>query len=325
MKVKAIVVSKPGGPEALQLQDRELPEPGPGQVRVRLKAIGVNFVDVYHREGRYPIPPPFTPGSEGAGVVEALGPDVEGVKVGERVAYAMELGAYAEAANVHVWRLIPIPDGLELEKAAAVLLQGMTAQFLVSQTYAVQRGDAVLVHAAAGGVGLWLCALAKERGATVLGTVGSEEKAAHAKTVGADHAILYRTQDVATEVARLTKGEKCAAVYDGVGKDTFAGSLDSLRRRGVLALYGMASGPVPPFDLSQLAQKGSLFVTRPSLRDYAFDRASTLALGKPVLQGVRDGRYALHIDRALPLAEVAQAHELLEGRATRGKLILTVG
>ncbi|MBS2028366.1 MAG: quinone oxidoreductase [Deltaproteobacteria bacterium] len=324
MNVKAIVVNNPGGPEALELRDRELPEPAPGQVRVRLRAIGVNYVDVYHREGRYPIPPPFTPGSEGAGVVEALGPNVEGVKVGDKVAYAMELGAYAEAANVHAWRLVPLPDGLEFEKAAAALLQGMTAKFLVDQTYPVQRGDFVLVHAASGGVGLWLCAMAKERGATVIGTVGSEEKAALAKKAGADHAILYRSQDVATEVARLTGGKKCAAVYDGVGKDTFAGSLDSLRPRGVLALFGMASGAVPPFDLGVLAQKGSLFITRPSLRDYAHDRASTLALGTPVFQGVRDGRYALHIDRALPLADAAQAHKLLEGRATRGKLILTV-
>ena len=323
--MKAIIVAQHGGPEVLQLQERELPPPGEGQVRIRIHAAGVNFVDVYQRSGRYPVPTPYTPGSEGAGVIEELGPGVSEMKVGDRVAYAMEPGAYAESANVQAWRLVRIPDGLDLTQAAAALLQGMTARFLTSQTYPIQKGDTVLVHAAAGGVGLWLCQLAKERGARVLGTAGTEEKAALARAHGADEVILYRTVDFAAEVKRLTGGAGCHAVYDGVGQATFEGSLDSLRPRGMMVLFGAASGPVPPFDPQVLNRKGSLFLTRPSLHHYAHDRDSVRALGTPVLEGLAAGRYTLRLDRSLPLAEAAQAHRLLESRQTAGKLVLTPG
>ena len=233
--MRAIVVSKVGGPEVLVLGEKALPpSPGPGRARVRLHAAGVNYVDVYHRTGRYPLPLPFTPGQEGAGLVEAVGPGVTEVKPGERVVYIGEVGAYAEVADVDAWKLVPIPEKLDFIQAAGALLQGLTARFLAHQTHLIQPGETVLIHAAAGGVGLWLTAMAKERGARVLATVGSKEKAELARGAGADEVILYREVDFAEEVKRLTQGERCDVVYDSVGQSTFMGSLDSLRRRGLI-------------------------------------------------------------------------------------------
>lgn len=320
--MRAIVVAQNGGPEVLQLRDTELPSPAAGQARLRIHAAGVNFVDVYHRTGLYKLSLPFTPGSEGAGVVESVGQGVTEVKPGDRVAWVMEPGAYAEEANVSAWRLIPIPEGVSFEQAAAALLQGMTARFLVTETYPLKKGETALVHAAAGGVGLWLCQMGRELGARIIGTAGSAEKAALAKAHGADEVILYREQDFAAEVKRLTHGAKCHVVYDGVGASTFQQSLDSLRPRGLLASFGNASGPVPPFDVLLLAQKGSLYVTRPSLGVYASDRASTLALAQPVLEGLRRGTYRMDVVHPMPLAEAAAAHRLLESRKTTGKLVL---
>jgi NADPH2:quinone reductase len=319
--MKAIVVHKPGGPEAMVYSERDLPSPGPGQARVRLHVVGVNYIDVYHRTGAYALPLPFTPGSEGAGVVEAVGPGVTDVKPGDRVAYAGEPGAYAQSANVAAWRLVAIPDGLAFDQAAASMLQGMTARYLVHQTYPIHRGDTVLIHAAAGGVGLWLTQMAHEAGARVLATVGSEEKGQLARGAGADHIIYYRTQSFVDEVKRITDGARCHVVYDAVGKDTFSGSLDSLRPRGTMVLYGASSGPVPSVETPALA-RASLFFTRPTLHNYASNRAEVLGLATPVLEGLRAGRYSLRIDRTLPLSQAPEAHRLLEGRATAGKLIL---
>jgi NADPH2:quinone reductase len=322
--MKSIVATELGGPEVLVLRDRDLPPPGRGQARVAVHATGINYIDVYHRTGRAPLPLPLTPGTEGAGVVTAVGEGVTDVKPGDRVVYASEVGSYAEEANVNAWRLVPIPDGLGFVEAAAAMLQGMTARYLVHETYRVQRGDNVLVHAAAGGTGQWIVQMARAAGARVLATVGTEEKAALARAAGADEIILYRQKDFAAEVARLTGGAKCAVVYDGVGKDTFAGGLDALRPRGMMVLFGASSGAVPPFDPQTLQAKGSLYLTRPTLAHYTTNRADTLALAAPVLEGLAAKRFTLRIDRVLPLADAAEAHRLLESRATAGKLVLAV-
>ena len=319
----ALVVTRNGGPEVLEVQQREVPAPGAGQVRVRVEACGVNFIDVYQREGVYDVPTPFVLGSEGAGVVEAVGEGVTDPAVGDRVAWAMQRGSFAGLAVLPAAALVPVPDGVPSETAAAAMLQGMTAHYLVTSTYAVQPGDVVLVHAAAGGVGQLLVQMCKERGATVIATVGSEAKATKARAVGADHVINYReVSDVAAAVRELTGGAGVHVVYDGVGKDTFEGSLASLRPRGMLALFGAASGQVPPFDLQRLNPAGSLFVTRPTLGHYVADRKELLWRGTAVLDAIAEGRLQVEIGGRYPLADAGTAYRDLEGRRTTGKLLL---
>jgi NADPH:quinone reductase len=323
--MEAIVVREVGGPEVLQPTSVDLPEPGFGEVRVRLSAVGVNFIDVYHRTGLYPLDPPFTPGQEGAGVVDALGPGVTEFAVGDRVAYAMQLGSYAEQVVIPADRLVAVPDGVALEDAAAVMLQGMTAHYLVHSTYAVQQGDTVLVHAAAGGVGLLLVQMASRAGARVIGTASTHEKARLATDAGAEHVILYSEQAFQAEARRLTGGKGLQVVYDSVGKDTFLGSLHSLAPRGMLVLFGQSSGPVDPLDPALLAKNGSLFLTRPSLAHYTAFREELVWRAGSVLNALADGTLRLRIDRTYPLADAAAAHRDLEGRRTTGKVLLLTG
>jgi NADPH:quinone reductase len=327
--MRAIVVEPTGGPEVMALRETEPPEPGPGQVRIRVEAAGVNFIDVYHRTGQYALPLPLTPGVEAAGTVDAVGPDVTEFREGDRVAYAVTPaagqrlhGAYAEFALAPASKLVRVPDGLSADHAAAVMLQGMTAHYLAVSTYPIREGDTVLVHAAAGGVGLLLVQLAKRAGARVIGTVSAEEKARLARDAGADETILYTEQDFEAETRRLTDGRGVQAVYDSVGKTTFERSLRSLAPRGVLALFGQSSGAVPPVDPQLLARNGSLFLTRPSLGHYIADRDELLWRAGEVLVAVRSGELKLHIDRTYPLAEAVEAHRALEGRQTTGKLLL---
>jgi NADPH:quinone reductase len=320
--MNAIVVERVGGPEALRPRTIQPPEPGPGEVRVRLEAIGVNFIDVYHRTGLYPLDPPFTPGQEGAGIVDAVGPDVVELARGDRVAFAMQLGAYAEQVVVPADRLVEVPEGVSLEHAAAAMLQGMTAHYLVHSTAALQQGDTVLVHAAAGGVGLLLVQMAAQTGARVIGTASTGEKAALARDAGAEHVILYTEENFTAEARRLTGGRGVQVVYDSVGRDTFEGSLRALAPRGTLVLFGQSSGPVEPFDPSLLAKHGSLFLTRPSLAHYTSFREELVWRAGSVLNGVREGTLKLRIDRSYPLADAAEAHRALEGRETSGKLLL---
>jgi NADPH2:quinone reductase len=322
--MKAVRVHAVGGPEALKYEDAPEPTPKPGEALVRQKAAGVNFIDIYHRTGLYPLPLPFIPGNEGAGVVEAVGPDTNEVRPGERVAYAMSMGSYAELAVVPSWRLVPIPQEVSFESAAAVMLQGMTAHYLSHTTFPLGAGHTALVHAAAGGVGLLLVQMAKKRGARVLGTVSTEAKAEAARRAGADVVIRYTEEDFEEVARRETGGHGLDVVYDSVGKTTFDKSLRSLRPRGLLALYGQSSGPVPPLDPGVLAKNGSLFLTRPSLAHYNLDRTEVLARASDVLSWMADGTLDVTIDRTLPLAEAAEAHRLLEGRKTSGKLVLTI-
>lgn len=318
----AIVVEQTGGPEVLTYRQTDTPEPGPGEARVRIEAAGVNFIDVYHRTGLYPRTLPFTPGSEAAGVVDAVGPDVTEVAVGDRVAYAMQPGAYAEYAVVPAERLVKIPAGVTAEQAAAVMLQGMTAHYLVTGSYRVREGDTVLVHAAAGGTGLLLVQLARRAGARVIGTVSTAEKEQLAREAGADEVIRYTEHDFEAETRRLTDGRGVQAVYDSVGRTTFLRSLRSLAPRGTLVLFGQSSGPVEPFDPQLLARHGSLFLTRPSLAHYTATREELLWRAGEVLDAVAAGTLRLRIDRALPLSAAAEAHRALEGRQTTGKLLL---
>lgn len=320
--MKAIRVEECGGPEKLVYTDVEPPQPKAGEALVRHEAIGVNFIDVYHRTGLYPLPLPFTPGSEAAGVVEAIGDNVEEVRVGDRVAYAMSLGAYAEHAAVPAARLVKVPDGVDAQTATAAMLQGMTAHYLVTSTYTLKRGDAALVHAAAGGVGLLLIQMAKRIGARVFGTVSNEEKAQLAREAGADEVIIYTEQDFQQEVRRATGGRGVEVVYDSVGQTTYMQSLDSLAPRGMLALFGQSSGKVPPFDAALLAQKGSLFLTRPSLAHYTATREELLWRARDVFDWIGAGELRLRIGRTFPLSEAAEAHRQLEGRATTGKVLL---
>jgi NADPH2:quinone reductase len=318
----ALVVTEHGGLEVLQLQQREIDEPGEGQLLVRLAAAGVNYIDTYQRSGRYPVPTPYVMGSEGAGVVEAAGPGT-GTPLGSRVAWSGTLGSAAGLVLVPEQATVPVPDGLDPELAAAVMLQGMTAHYLVNSTYPVQAGDTVLVHAAAGGVGQLLIQLCKARGARVIGTVSTEQKAAKARALGCDELINYRDDpDVAAAVRELTGGVGVPVVYDGVGKDTFEGSLAALRRRGLLVLFGASSGPVPPFDLQRLNPAGSLYVTRPTLGDYTATRAELLERGTAVLAAVADGSLAVEIGGRYPFSEARQAYLDLTGRRTTGKLLL---
>jgi len=320
--MQAIQITENGGPEVLVYKEIATPEPGPGQALVKIKAAGVNFIDCYKRTGLYTTSLPYTPGEEGAGVVEAIGPDVTEVKVGDRVAYATSTGSYADYAIVRAAVLVPMPDGIDDRSAAAAMLQGMTAHYLSQTTYPIQKGDTVLVHAAAGGVGLLLTQMAKRRGARVIGTVSTEEKAALAREAGVDEVILYTQTDFEVEVKRITGGEKVAAVYDSVGKTTFDQSLNCLRPLGYMVLYGGSSGPVPPFNPAILNTKGSLFLTRPSLYHYILTRPALLERAGEVLKWIADGDLKMRIEHTYPLAEAAQAHRDLEARKTTGKLLL---
>ncbi|MGA2271103.1 MAG: quinone oxidoreductase [Bryobacteraceae bacterium] len=322
--MKSIQVKVPGGPENMELVEVSTPAPGPRQALVRIAASGVNFIDVYFRTGLYKADIPVALGSEGAGTVEAVGADVSEVAAGDRVAYAMARGSYAEYALVPAALLVKIPDSLDFQTAAAVMLQGMTAHYLTHSTYALKSGDTCLVHAAAGGAGGLTVQMAKMRGARVFGTVSTEEKARIARQAGADEAILYTEQDFEAEVKRLTGGRGVDVVYDSVGKTTFEKSLNCLRPRGMLALFGQSSGSVPPFDPTILNAKGSLFLTRPSLGHYLLTRDELLWRAGDVLGWVASGKLKLRIDRTYPLGEAAAAHRDLEGRKTAGKLLLMV-
>jgi NADPH2:quinone reductase len=318
----AIVIERHGGPEALVLQPRQPGEPGRGQVRVAISAAGVNFIDVYYRLGRYPAPTPFVPGLEGAGVVEAVGPDAGDLAVGDRVAWSSVFGSYATHVVANADRLVRIPEGVADEVACAAMLQGMTAHYLIHGCRETKPGDVALVHAGAGGVGLLLTQMLKTAGARVIATVGSEEKAALSRGAGADDVILYNSIDFTQEVKRLTDGHGVDVVYDGVGATTFDGSLRSLRPRGLMALYGAASGPVPPFDPQMLNNLGSLFLTRPSLAHYTATRAELEQRAGDVLGAIVAGKLDVRIGARFPLADAAQAHGALEGRQTTGKVLL---
>ena len=320
--MRAIRVYETGGPDTLQLETLPDPAPGPGEVLVRLEAIGVNFSEIYQRKGIYKVPLPFTPGEEGAGTVVAVGPGVEEVHVGARVASVNFRGSYAELAVVDASRVVAIPDGLAARDAAAVMLQGMTAHYLATSVHALQPGDRCLVHAAAGGVGLLLCQIAKRRNAIVFGTVSTREKARLAREAGADEVIEYTKLDFAAEVARITAGAKLRVVYDSVGATTFLGSIDCLAPRGLLALFGQSSGVVPPFDPLLLMKKGSLFLTRPTLGHYIGTRDELFWRAGDLLGWLRDGSLSVRVDREVPLAQAGEAHRALEGRRTTGKVLL---
>lgn len=320
--MQAIQVSQVGGPEVLTPVDLPVPTPKPNEALVQIKAAGVNFIDVYFREGRYPSPLPFVNGQEGAGVVTEVGKEVTTLQPGDRVAYTSTLGSYAEYAAVPASRLVKIPDGLDFEQAAAAMLQGMTAHYLVHSSYPLKKGETALIHAAAGGVGLLLVQMAKTIGARVIATAGTKEKAQLARDAGADECIVYTEADFETETRRLTDGAGVHVVYDGVGKATFDKDLNVLRPRGYLVLFGGSSGAVPPFDLIKLSQKGSLFITRPTLGHYTATREELEWRANDVLQSIAGGELKLRIHKVYPLAEAAQAHRDLEGRKTTGKLLL---
>ena len=324
--MRAIQVKQHGGPEVLTPVELAVPEPGPDEVRLQLRAIGVNYVDVYHRIGRYPGHPPFIPGTEGAGVVDAVGANVVGVERGSPMVYVRGPGSYAEYACVPAAQLIPIPPGVAIDVAAAVMLQGLTAHYLCYDVFPVKSGDPVLIHAAAGGTGLLLTQMCAALGAQVIGTVSTDAKAALASQAGAHDVIRYDRESVADEVKRLTQkqrgGPGVAVVFDGVGLATFESSLACLRPRGLLALFGAASGPVPAFDPQALASKGSLFLTRPSLTNYVADREELLARSGAVLGQVASGQLRVRSEHRLPLAKAEQAHRDLESRSTTGKILL---
>ena len=318
----AVVVRRTGGPEVLRWEPVEVAEPGAGQVRVRLAAAGLNYIDVYFRTGLYPRPLPFVTGLEGAGVVEATGPGVTGLAAGDRVAWASVPGSCAESLLAPEAQLVRVPEGVALDVAAAVMLQGMTAHYLAHATRTTRPGDVALVHAAAGGVGLLLIQTLKAAGATVIGTCSSAEKEALAREAGADHVIRYDRGDFAEEARRGSGGRGCDVVYDSVGRATFEGSLRSLRPRGLLALFGQSSGPVPPFDLGRLGTLGSLFITRPSLAHYTAERAELELRASAVLGVVARGELRVRIGARFPLEKTAEAHRALEARATTGKVLL---
>lgn len=320
--MRAIQILSTGGPEVLTSRDIPVPTPAPDEALIRIEACGVNFIDTYLREGRYPAPLPYTLGQEAAGVIESVGFNVATVKVGDRVAWCGVPGTYAEFAVAPADRLVRIPEGMTSQQAAAALLQGMTAHYLADSAYPIQRGDEVLIHAGAGGTGLLLTQIAKSLGARVFTTVSTEEKAALSHAAGADKVILYSQTDFAAEVKRLIGGRGLAVVYDSVGKSTFDQSLTCLRPRGTLVLFGGSSGPVPPFDLIRLSTLGSLYITRPTLKDYIATRADLLSRANDILRSVAAGGLRLRIEPAYPLAEAAQAHRDLESRGTTGKLLL---
>ncbi len=320
--MKAIRVHQFGGPEALTYEDVLTPEPGAGEARVRLQAIGINFIDTYQRTGAYKIQLPLTLGQEGAGIVDAVGPDVTLLKPGDRVAYSSVMGADADYAIVPAARLVPIPDGITTEQAAAVMLQGMTAHYLTLSTFPLKSGDTALVHAAAGGLGQLTVQIAKLRGARVIGTTSTEEKARLAKDAGADEVILYTQQDFQSETMRITGGKGVDVVYDSVGKTTFDSSLNCLRKRGYMVLCGQASGAVPPFDPQILNAKGSLFLTRPTLAHYILTREELLWRANDLFDWMRAGKLKVHIDQTFALANAAAAHRYIESRQSKGKVLL---
>jgi NADPH2:quinone reductase len=323
---RAVVVTKPGGLDVLEIQDEPVPEPGPGQVLVRVAASGVNFKDVYERQGVYPVDTPFVLGTEGAGTVETLGPDVDDVAVGTMLAWLDARGSHADYCVVATAAAVAVPEGVDTELAAAAMLQGMTAQYLVSSTYPVQSGDAVLIHAAAGGVGQLLVQMAKSRGARVIATTSTEEKAAKARDLGADTVINYTQvsgDELAAAVREANAGQGMSAVYDGVGKDTFDASLASLTTRGMMVLYGGSSGQVPPVDPLRLNRGGSLYLTRPTLAHYLRTRDEFLWRAEEVLGSLADGTLHIEIGGRYPLEDAARAYDDLENRRTTGKLIIT--
>ena len=320
----AIRIHKVGGPDVLQWEEVEISEPAEGQVKLRQEAAGLNFIDVYHRTGLYPQPLPFTPGTEGAGVVEAVGSGVTHVSPGDRVAYASSIGGYAEERLIDADRVVKLPEEISTEQAAAMMLQGMTAQMLLRSVFPVHEGDTILIHAAAGGVGLIMCQWAAALGATVIGTVGSEEKAELAKAHGCAHPILYRKQDFVAEVQRITNGEKLPVVYDSVGRDTFMKSLDCLKVRGLMVSFGNASGAPEPFSPNVLAQKGSLYLTRPTLFHYIATRQQLETSANELFEMVTSGRVKIEVQQRYPLADAAEAHRALQERRTSGSTVLTI-
>jgi NADPH:quinone reductase len=320
----AIRVHAPGGPDKLIWEEVEVGEPAGGQVRIRQEAAGLNFIDVYHRTGLYPQPLPFIPGVEGAGVVEAVGEGVSDLKVGDRVAYAGPIGGYAEERLIDAEKLVKLPDAISAEQAAGMMLQGMTVQMLLRSVFPVAKGDTILIHAAAGGVGLIMCQWAKALGVRVIGTVGTEEKAELAAAHGCDHPIVYSKQDFVTEVARLTDGEKLPVVYDSVGRDTFLRSLECLRPRGLMVSFGQASGAIEPFNVGLLAQKGSLYLTRPTLFTYTATREQLAQSAKELFAIVAAGKVMIEVNQRFALKDAADAHRALESRKTSGSTILTV-
>ena len=322
--VHAIRVHQTGGPEVLSWEDVEVGEPGPGQVKLRHEAVGLNYIDVYHRTGLYPQPLPFIPGVEGAGVIEAVGPDVTFVRSGDRVAYAGPIGSYSEERLIDADRLVKLPDEIPFDQAGAMMLQGMTVRMLLRSVHKVEAGETILVHAAAGGVGLIMCQWAKALGATVIGTVSTDEKAQLARAHGCDHPIVYARQDFVAEVGRITAGEKVPVVYDSVGKDTFLKSLDCLHPRGMMVSYGNASGPPDPIAPGLLAQKGSLFLTRPTLFHYIATRDELEQSAAELFELVLSGKLKIEIGQRFALKDAAEAHRELEARRTTGSTTLTV-
>jgi NADPH2:quinone reductase len=320
----AIKVHQTGGPEVLQWEAVDIGAPGPGQVRLKQTAVGLNYIDVYQRTGLYPLPLPFVPGMEGAGIVESVGEGVTHLKAGDRVAYAMMIGAYAEARLIEADRVVKLPDNIDDRTGAAMMLQGMTARYLIRDIYKVGPGDTILIHAAAGGVGLIVCQWAAALGATVIGTVSSDEKAALARANGCHYPIVYTRDDFQERLLHITGGDKLPVVYDSVGKDTFMKSLDCLRPRGIMVLFGASSGPVPPLDLSLLSQKGSLMVTRPTLGTFVATRQLLEENSEDLFSVVGSGEVKIHVNQTYPLQDAAQAHRDLEGRKTTGSTVLTV-
>jgi NADPH2:quinone reductase len=321
----AIRFEKPGGPEVLEWQQVDVGKPGHGQVRLRHTAVGLNYIDTYHRSGLYQLPMPSGLGSEGAGVVEDVGPGVSDLKPGDRVAYAGgPIGAYAEERVMPADRLVPVPDGITDQQAAAMMLKGMTAWYLVRRTHPVKRGETILIQAAAGGVGLIVCQWAKHLGATVIGTVGDEEKATLAKRNGCDHPVLYRREDFVARVNELSQGKKLPVVYDSVGKETFYQSLDCLAPLGLMVSFGQSSGAIGPVDIGILAAKGSLFLTRPTLNTYTASREDLLTAARELFEVVQSGSVKIAVNQTYPLREAAQAHRDLEGRKTTGSTVLTI-
>lgn len=322
MMSKSVRVHETGGPEVMKIEDVEIGDPGPGQVKLRHRAIGLNFVDIYFRQGMYPQPLPFTPGNEGAGDIIAVGKGVKGFKPGDRVAYCSAIGSYCEERLIDVATLVKLPKSISYEQGAALMLKGLTAQYLLRQTHRVKKGDTILVHAAAGGVGLILCQWGKALGATVIGTVGSPEKAAIAKKAGAKYVIDYTKEDFVARVNEITKGKKCDVVYDGVGKATFPGSLDCLRPFGLFASFGSASGPIDAFNIGLLSTKGSLFCTRPTLFTFAADRKLFDKMAKELFRVVASGKVKIKINQRFALSDVVLAHKALAGRGTTGATVI---
>jgi len=320
----AIKVHQVGGPEVLRWEPTTVGTADAGQVRLQQTAVGLNFIDVYHRTGLYPLPLPFIPGMEAAGIVDAVGAGVTHLKPGDRVAYASVIGAYAESRLIAAERLIKLPDSIDDISAASMMLQGMTARYLIRDIYKVSAGDTILVHAAAGGVGLIVCQWAAALGATVIGTVSSEEKAALAKANGCHYPIIYTRENFAARVLEITNGKKLPVIYDSVGKDTFMQSLDCLQPRGLMVLFGASSGPVPPLDLSVLAQKGSLMVTRPTLATFIASRAQLEENTSDLFEAVATGKVKIHVNQTYALKDAATAHRDLEARKTTGATVLTV-